>query len=49
MHAECFVDERGLDALVELITAHDLQMRAENYRLWKMTEKALQQTEDAGV
>lgn len=49
IHAECFVEERGLGALVELITAHDLQMRAESYRLWKMAERALQQTEDAGV
>lgn len=49
VHAECFVDERDLSALIELITAHDLHMRAENFRLWKMTESALHQTKDAAV
>ena len=34
VHPKCFVEERGFDALIELVTDHDQRMRVELSQHW---------------
>lgn len=38
VHARCFAEERGVDALIEVVHAQDVVMRQEQYRRWQVDQ-----------